>query len=387
VTQDFSWPGKRHAFINRHPNCQIHPDMLRSLRRLLPSLLFAVPALSGELYYTGFETNPAPPPVSFPAGFDIFYTSPSPDDWRASSAHSGLKLHSIEPESVHTQAGMGNVVYLGGNPTPFASTASNQTVRTWKVFNTDPVTSNQEIVTLSVLLGISDSTSSGTGLTRRDNFEFTFYNQSGQLIGFIQFDNNTLDTTVIPPVPGQYIRRSSYNTATSTWEKPLTGDYFFHDTIMHLVVRINFRTNRWTAQLDDLALFSDEIFYTGPGAKNLGSVAAQMQVMNSGGFPQQRIPGDNFMLFDDFFVRADPVPAAEIYEFTRSLGGAVSFTWLTEAQYRYQVQYTDNLSTSWLDSLPGSLTTAAATGTAPVFTDTTAASRNKRWYRIKRMYP
>ncbi len=346
---------------------------------------------AGILYYTGFETNSIPPSASFPTGFDIFYAIPSPDEWKASAAHSGLRQHSIEPESVHTQRGMGKVVYLGGNTTPFAVTSTNQTVRVWRIYNLDPVATNQEIVTFSVLLGINDSTSTAiTFLPRRDNFEFSIYNQANQLIGFIQFDNNTLNTSIVPPEPTRRILRSKV--VSGNLSKIDTGDVFYHDTIMNLVVRINFRTNRWTAYLDDVALFSDELFYSGNNARNLGSLAAQMQVMNQAQsttfpFTQQRAPGDNFMLFDDLLVRADRIPDTEIYDFARNAAGSVSFTWLTEAQYRYQVQYRDDLASAWLDTLANSLSTATTTGTAPAFTDTAAARVPRRFYRINRMYP
>ena len=43
---------------------------------------------------------------------------------------------------------------------------------------------------------------------------------------------------------------------------------FLYDVLMELIVRINFRTNRWTATLDGVDIFSDEVFYSGTLARS-----------------------------------------------------------------------------------------------------------------------
>ena len=99
------------------------------------------------------------------------------------------------------------------------------------------------------------------------------------------------------------------------------------------------------------------------------------------------LPGDNYMLFDDFAVRLDPVPDPFFYTFGVSPAGAPQLTWLTEALYRYQLQYTDDISQPWKSDLPASYSTATITGQSALFTDTTATGKAKRFYRILRTMP
>ena len=156
---------------------------------------------------------------------------------------------------------------------------------------------------------------------------------------------------------------------------------------MELVVRINFRTNRWSASLDGLDVFADQIFYAGNLGRNLGYAAAQMQIANNAFDPRTGqigpAPGSNYMLFDDLAVRLAPPVPTFIWDFSRDAAtGVAQISWLTEAMYKYQLQYTDDLTQPWKNDLPGSFTTAAGTGQSPVFTDASAAGKPKRFYRV-----
>lgn len=337
------------------------------LAQLLCGLLAA-----GELYYTGFE--------NFPVGNN---TIAGTDGWTGSSAHLTLNLSGVDAEADHLVAGIGNAAFIGGNPAVLAPSVS-RTVNVRRAINVDPVALDQEVLQFHALIGIRDSAPPGI-TTRRDNFEYAFYNQSGQLIAFIQFDNSTINPAF--GAPYQTVWRSSYN--GTSLAKVSTGAIFFYDVLMELFVRVNFRTNRWTATLDGVDLFSDQVFYNGPNARNPGVVAAQMQIVGTGvnlsTGQMGPAPGNNYMLFDDIAVRIDPVPAVEILDFgIAPATGAVRLRWLNEALYHYQVLYTDNL-TDWRPDLPGSSITAANTGLSPVFTDPAAAKR--RLYRIVRTPP
>ena len=349
--------------------------MIRSLlRATILAWLLQSPLRGGELYYTGFD--------SFTPGFD---TIVGKDGWTGSSSHAGLKLSGVDAEATHGVAGIGNAAFIGGNATILGPTVS-KTVNVRKAITIDPVALGEEVVLFRVNVGIKDSTPSAA--TRRDDFEFAFYNQSSQLLAFIQFDNSTIDP--ITTLPEQTIWRSSYIGTSLT---PVsTGAVFYYDLLMELVVRINYRTNRWSAVLDGVDIFTDEVFYGGPLTKNLGVVAAQMQIAATAVsvVTQERgpAPGDNYMLFDDFAVRADPVPDPLIVDFTRNpLTGITQLTWLTEALYKYQVQYTDDLNQPWKSDLIGSLTTPADTGISPVFIDATAFGKARRFYRVLRSLP
>ena len=340
---------------------------------------------AGEIYYTSFE--------NFSAGPDKIAGT---DGWTGSGSHVGLQLSGIETEAEHLVTGIGNAAYLGGNEALLPITAS-RTVNVRRALtvngaNVDHTIPGQEVVQFRVNFGVKDSTSIGF-TTKRDDFEFAFYNQTGNLIGYLHFDNTTIDSAT--QAPAQKVWRSDYRTSPlpAGLKSVDTGTTFVYDALMELVVRINFRTNRWTATLDGLALFSDLVFYAGPVyPKNMGTIAAQMQIVNSSldprTFQMVPAPGSNYMIFDDFAVRLDPPEFPVIWDFSRNATtGAVQISWLTEALYRYQLQYTNDDTLSWRNDLPGSYTTATATGKSPIFTDTAAAGHSKRLYRVVRTNP
>ena len=337
--------------------------------------LVGLPSHAGEVYFTDFS--------SFTAGFD---TIAGTDGWTGSASHSGLKFSGVDAEGTHGISGIGNAAFIGGNSMVLNPSIS-RTVNVRRAMTKDPVALGQEVVLFYVNLGIKDSTASGISV-KRDNFEFAFYNQTGQLLAFLQFDNSTLSSAGGDPV--RRILRSSWS--GTQFAKVETGATFFHDVLMGLQIRINFRTNRWSAVLDDVELFSDEVFYAGNVTKNLGLVAAQLQIVGtgtvSGTFQQGPAPGDNYMLFDDFALRMDAVSPPVILSQERIREtGAFKLSWLTEALYRYQVQYVDDIGEAWKSDLAGSALTATATGTSPVFTDNTSSGKTRRYYRVVRMYP
>ena len=349
--------------------------MARSFpKALLILVVFGNPVFGGELYYTGFE--------NFPVGNN---TIAGTDGWSGSSAHLTLNLSGVDAEAAHLVAGIGNAAFIGGNTTVLPPITS-RTVNVRRAINVDPLALGQEVLLFYVNFGIADSTPAGV-TTRRDNFEFAFYNQAGQLIGFVQFDNSTIE----PPsgAPLQKIWRSSYN--GSSLVKVSTGAVFFYNVLMQLVVRINFRTNRWSAYLDGVDLFADQVFYSGPNVRNFGVMAAQMQIVgtavNLEAGQLGPVPGDNYMLFDDIGVRIDSLPPVELVEFELDrASGAVRLRWQNEALYHYQILYCTDLTT-WKSDLPGSSSIASYTGVSPVFADSSAGASARRFYQIVRTPP
>jgi hypothetical protein len=345
-----------------------------TLNKITALLMWSVAfSPAGEIYYTGFE--------NFPVGND---TIAGTDGWTGSSSHAGLQLSGIDSEADHLVPGIGNAAFIGGNNIVLAPTVS-RTVNVRRAFALDPVNLGEEVARFHALFGIKDSTFTGFQ-TRRDNFDFAFYNGSGQLLAFIQFDNSSIDP--ITSAPAQKVWRSSFNGTSLV--KTETGIHFFYDVLMQLSVRINFRTNRWSATMAEIDLFNDQPFYTGPNARNLGTIAVQMQIVATGvnleTMQAGPAPGDNYMLFDEIALRIDPPPPPQFQSFAFSPAGETRFRWQSEALYNYQVQYTDDLI-SWKDDLPGSAWTATYTGTSPVFTDAGAVSSRRRLYRVLQSAP
>lgn len=340
------------------------------ISRFLALFASAASALGGELYYTGFD--------SFPTGYDTLVGT---DNWLGSTAFSGLKMSGVDAEATHGIVGIGNAAFIGGNSTA-TPLAAGRSINVRRNVNIDPVTLNQEILTFRSLVGIKDSSPSGL-VTRRDNFEFAIYNQSLQLLASIQFDNATIDSTT--QSPRRIIYRTQWNTTTSRFDLINTNAVFLHDTLQQLELRINFRTNRWSMSLDGISIFADTTFHSGPRTRNLGPIAAQLQIVGSSltGSPQ---PGDNYMLFDDWLVRTDSLPIPKPSLARNPSSGAVTLTFAQEAGYTYQVAWSASLS-SWLSNLPGSPFTAAVTNDLATFTDSTSAAATRRFYRITRTFP
>ncbi len=323
--------------------------------------LTAPAARAGEAYFTGFE--------NFTTGDDTIIGT---DSWTGS--HAGLKLHGVMSEAQHGVPGIGNAAYIGGYATTTANT-TNKTVYVRRVVNLDPVALNQEVATFSVTFGIKDSVAT----TKRDNFEFVIYNQAGAVLGGIQFDNTTLDSST--QEPRRLIYRLSWN--GTAFQYVLTSFTFLPETLETLRLRINYRTNRWTASLSDVPIFQDIPFYTGSVTKNLGSVMVKMAVGNAAANTNYILPGDNYMLFDNYSVRTDPVTTT--LAITKNLTGAAKLSWNEEAGYSYQVQYSTDAKT-WKSDLANSSHTASLTQTAS-FTDPTTPVPAKRLYRIQTTAP
>lgn len=340
------------------------------ISRTFALLTFAASALGGELYYTGFE--------NFSTGYDTIVGT---DSWLGSTAFSGLKMSGVDAETTHGIVGIGNAAFIGGNSSP-TPVAAGRSINVRRNVNVDPVALNEEILTFRSLVGIKDSSPSGF-TTRRDNFEFAIYNQSLQLLASIQFDNSTIDSTT--QSPRRIIYRTQWNTTTSRFDLVNTNAVFLHDTLQQLELRINFRTNRWSMSLDGISIFADSTFHSGSRTRNLGPIAAQLQIVGSSttGTPQ---PGDNYMLFDDWLVRSDSLPIPKPALSRNPSSGAVTLTFAQEAGYSYQISWSASLS-SWISNLQGSPFTASVTNDLATFTDSSAASATRRFYRITRTFP
>jgi hypothetical protein len=255
--------------------------------------------------------------------------------------------------------------------------------------NLDPLALGQEVATFGVTFGIKDSTSAsliGFNRYKRDNFEFLVYSQAQALLGGLQFDNTTLDS--ISGLPLGKIYRLAWNSSAvpPAFEYYNTGFVFLPQALESLQFRINFRTNRWTATLGGVPLFQDLTFYTGSQTKNLGFVMVKLGVglysYNSFTKTTTVQPGDNYLLFDDFAVRTDPVTTT--LNVSKTGSGAATINWNEEASYSYRLQYSIDCK-AWLD-FAGSIHTATVTGDTR-FTDPTSPVPTRRFYRVKRTYP
>lgn len=332
-----------------------------------------VPARADEKYYTGFESPP------FSLGADKIRGT---DGWSGQSAFAGKALNGIISESQHGVNGIGNAAYLGGNPALVAG-VNSKSVYVRRAVDLDPVAIGQEVATFSVVFGIKDSTADS--LFRRDDFEFVVYNKNFQPLAGIQFDNSSIDT--LTGLPQRSIWLLYWNGTALVYTN--TGYTFLPETMEVLDFRINFRTNRWTVSLGGTPLFQDFPFYTGPNPRNLGSVLAMMQVTKAQVINPDPLnpiydlyPGDNYMIFDDYQVRTDPVTVSIDSSWTET--GAFKLVWNEEYGHQYRLQYSPDCA-NWYDFM-STIHTATATGDY-TFTDTTSPRPLKRFFRVRRYYP
>lgn len=331
------------------------------------------PTRAGEVYFTGFETPP------FNVGADTIRNT---DGWSGPTIFAGKALSGTLSENQHGVKGIGNAAYIGGNPTTVTS-VSTKSVYIRRPVSIDPVALGQEIATFSVAFGIKDSTSASS--FRRDNFEFQIWNNesTAKLLAGIQFDNSTLDS--LTGLPQRSIYLLYWNGISHVYTN--TGYTFLPETLELLEFRINFRTNRWTVSLGGAPLFQDLSFYTGPNQRTIGSVWAITQVTNAttktiSPASYDLFPGDNYMLFDDYRLRTDPVTVTVGSSWTDT--GAFKLDWNEEYGHSYRVQHSADC-VNWFD-VASTIHTATATGDNS-FTDTTIPRPAKRFFRIRRSYP
>jgi C1A family cysteine protease len=249
------------------------------------------------LYETDFET--------FSSGST---TITSVDGWVGINAGAGA--HGI------ITALDSRAAYLGFNPP-----SSGSSVFLYRPVNFQPVAQGRPIVTFSVEFSITDSTSANG---QYDDFGFSIYNRSGQLLATIRLDNSNL--------------RIYYNNGAASDVD--TGRQFSNATRHRLTFTANFASNLWSATFNGTALFTSIPLNTVGRTLDLGDVDILWRLKNA------NAPGDNYIIFDNYSLSANAVPVAPTITVqplatTNTLGGAASFnvTATGTPPFRYQWRF------------------------------------------------
>src|SRR5262249_3171955 len=112
-----------------------------------------------------------------------------------------------------------------------------------------------------------------------------FYNQNGEELFFLDFDNYRSEIYYLLNDGSDYVN---------------TGVSFQNNQIYYLEVTLDFAQNRWGATLNGANLVQGRaISATNNVALNLGDIDAAW-LQTSGTF------GNNYLLFDDYYVSAQP---------------------------------------------------------------------------------
>lgn len=171
----------------------------------------------------------------------------------------------------------GQQAYVGFYP---PTNQAHQFTTTWTPLNFDPVAQQQPIVVFSSDLSIRDSMEGG-----RDDFRWTVFNQDVEHLFTIAFDNSTLKVC--------YALNDNQGILPTSWA-------FENEVIYTLTVAMDFENNLWSAYLNSAEIVSNQPISTTNAALTLGDIGAGWFVLDT------QNPGDNFMLFDNYTVRAMP---------------------------------------------------------------------------------
>jgi hypothetical protein len=318
--------------------------MFRALRFvLLTHLLATAPVGAGTLYATDFE--------AFRAGDNLWAGT---QGWLASNTTSGVQGILQNPVQ---DLPLGKAAFLG-----FATPAAALTV-VYRPMNFNPVASGQPRVEFESLLGVQDSTNG-----RRDRFHLTWYNIGGDFLAALTFDNTT---GKVLSDDGTTVRDSG---VTFLKGDPLLG----LAALQLLHVGIDFHLNRWSASLDGVPLFDRTFTVTGK-ALTLGTLAVEWEIAS--GSPGTA--GNNWLLVADWLVASIPPGPFQMLGVARDPAGTATVTWPGHPGFDYQVQDSTDL-VIWGKALPGSTIPANPTEGTLSFSDPTAATRPKRFYRVVR---
>jgi hypothetical protein len=303
--------------------------------------LAVLPAGASVLYSTEFE--------NFISGDDKWVDT---EGWIGNSK--GYGVHGIDQDAI-VGGGLGKTAFLGLNQ------PSATLVVVAKPINYSPQAGDLPLVRVETLVGIQDSVTTSA----RDSFFVSIYNSSGGYLAGIRFDNR-LDTYGI-------------------WRGDGTLDYdtgvgFARGDLHLLSFVINLPTNRWSADLDGIPLFTNSPFTATTNTINFGLLAYEWQLDST--TPAGH--GDNWMLIADVVVRSAPlgIEPFQLSSLTHT-AAATTLTWPAQKGFDYQIEYSSDLI-DWRRDLIGSAFPSTLVDQPLSFPDATSGLP-RRFYRVLRM--
>ena len=317
--------------------------------RFVPLVAFLLGTAQAELlYFTDFD--------DFPAGDNQWHGF---DNWQSNDRTSGAQA------IVENLLGgaLGKTAALGFNRPQQSFTTVVRRI------SYDPAEQGNPLISFALLFGIEDSTAETN--FRRDDFFVTFYNEPGAPLASIRISNTDTDY-------GFWYRNGSPQ--SPGYEEIDTGLDFVQGELYELTGLIDFSSNRWSAEIDGLPLFSDAEFNGTNRSLSLGFIGIEWQIAQ--GSPGTY--GDNFMLLSDLRLETleDSPPPVSIDSVKLLATGEVQLSWLASPGYTYTVEYSDDL-VSWQSDLPNSTFAAPSALQSFSFTDTTTLQPGGRYFRIR----
>jgi len=239
--------------------------------------------------------------------------------------------------------------YIGFSPP--APEDTNDFLVLLRPLNYSPITNGNPLVKFSVLMAITTSTT-----TNRDDFRWSVYNIEEQRLFTVDFDTT------------EFLVNYALDDGRDFWT---TGVTFTNDVIYELELTMNLALNQWSATLDSQQVFQDLPITTTNSVLNIGDIDAVWAIRNPGA------AGDNYMVFDNYLVTAEPVTAPR-------LGGEVHASGEFLLQLTEGVpgrSYIIDISADLRDWVPAK-TNTAADGTFD-WLDRSASGADRRFYRAR----
>jgi len=280
------------------------------------------PAAAATVYSTGFEAS---------EGYDPGADLVGQNGWRALGSGGNGLLTGVFP-------GEGQQGYVGY--TPPSSGDSYLLVY-------QPINKALLQVQFSVMMSIFDSDNANW-----DDFEWGVYNQEGDFLFSIDFDN--FETNIY-----YYLDDGSSRVST--------GQQFANGASCPLQMDLDFASNRWSATFNGLLLATNQPITTRGSPLNLGDIDATWFVF------EPTAPGNNYMVFDNYLITAS-LPPPELNQ----LGFLVMSPVLRLSgtpNMAFAIEASTNLA-QWV-----SLKTNVTTGGYFDYVDQGAISLPRRFYR------
>ena len=335
--------------------CSFEFHSLRTLTRpglLLLSLGYtAVAGLAAEsetlLYQTDFS--------DFPVGDGKLVGT---DGWQ--STHPDELVHGIVDDFFGDGNRSGAVGFL-------IPESDDDILTVFRPINHDPLANATPIIEFSASIAMFDSEETEF----YDSFHISVFNTNDDHLAGVVFDNTEENLGIWRADGLDFFD---------------TGVTFEYAKLYALSIRIDYEANTWTATLDDTSLFTDAPFSSSDSERDLGDFSAEWEISDVAN------PGDNWMLFDDWTVKAVALedsgnPSGQplvVTRMTRRPSGNIVLRWAAEAGTQYQVETSSNFN-DWNSNLPNSLVTTGSSETEGSFVDRTAKSAPLRYYRVRKM--
>ncbi len=255
-------------------------------------------AVAGRTYYIAVDgysgasgsvvlnlTPSSTPSVVYATDFDAFTTGAGQlvgqEQWAEWHAPATSGAQGVLAQGI---PGQGRGGYLGFGAPSFGTDTTSTSVYVYRPLNFDPVAEAVPIVQVRADVYIVGSTNG-----RNDVFRLSLYNKQGSPLGGFNFDTATLQVS------------TGNGAAIAT-----SNATFAFNTRYTILGTFNFTTKRWTARMNGVNLTVDSAFAVGvTTGVDVGDFDFVWTLTNA-----ERLPGDNFIVFDNFAITADAEPSA-----------------------------------------------------------------------------